>query len=105
MPEDNATESSVESLSSASQLRESDNTVTSVADIVETSIASFPTVSQPSELDAAVGATKTMVAKPLSTVLQSGVPITSAAVEKLLETSPARASRSNCYIVCITLKL
>lgn len=104
--EDNATESAVEFLSSISQPSES-NTVTSVADVVETSVASFPMVSQSvsSELDTEEGATETMETS-LSTVLQPSVSITNAAVEKLLETAPAKASRSNCtYILWITLKL
>lgn len=102
--EDNATESAVEFLSSISQPSES-NTVTSVADVVETSVTSFPMVSQSSELDTEEGATETMETS-LSTVLQPSVSITNAAVEKLLETAPAKASRSNCtYILWITLKL
>lgn len=91
--EDNATESLVESLSSTSQFSESDM-VTSAADVVETSVASFPMVSQPSEPDSTVDATETTVAS-FSTVLQPTVSITNAAVEKLLETAPAKASEIN----------
>ncbi|XP_071626658.1 death-associated inhibitor of apoptosis 2 [Temnothorax longispinosus] len=89
--EDNPIESSVESFSSTSQSGESDM-VASVADVVEeTSVASFPTVSQLRELDTTVGTTETTVA-PFSTVLQPSVSITNAAVEKLLETAPAKAA-------------
>lgn len=95
IPEGNdATEPSVESLSSTSQFGESDNAITSGADVVETSVASFSTVSQPSEpneSDTAVGATQATVAS-LPTVLQPYVPITNAAVEKLLDTTPAKAA-------------
>jgi len=92
MPEeDNAIESSVESLSSTSQFSEPDNTITSV-NVVNTSAASFPTVSQPSEPETVEGATKIMVT-PHSTVLQPSIPITNAAVEELLETTPAKVNR------------
>ncbi|XP_039307614.1 baculoviral IAP repeat-containing protein 7-A isoform X2 [Solenopsis invicta] len=87
--ENNAAESLVESLTSTSRSREPDTL--SVADIVETSAASFPTVSQLGESDTAISVTETMVTSPL-TVLQSSVQMTHAAVEKLLETTLVKAA-------------
>lgn len=87
--EDNAVESSAESLSSTSQSSESDM-VTYVADVVETSVASFPGVSQPPSEPDATSATETTAS--FSTILQPKVPISNAAVEKLLETAPAKAA-------------
>lgn len=94
MPEeDNAVESSAESLSSTSQSSESDM-VTYVADVVETSVASFPGVSQPlNEPD--TGARETTAS--FSTVLQPKIPISNAAVEKLLDTSPAKVKIIELY--------
>ena len=74
MPEDNATESSVESVSTSLQNSKPDNTIASAIDIVETLGASVSTVSQPSELSTPVDVTETMVAS-LSTVLQPNVSI------------------------------
>ncbi|KYN30917.1 Apoptosis 2 inhibitor [Trachymyrmex septentrionalis] len=91
MPEDNATESLVESVSTL-QNSKPDDTISSATDIVETLGASVSTVSQPSESNTPVDATETMVAS-LSTVLQPNVSITNAEVEKLLETAPAMASK------------
>lgn len=94
MPEeDNAIEPTVESLSSTSQSGESDM-VTFEAD-VETSVASFPTVSQQST-EPDTSATETTVAS-FTSVLQPTVPITNAAVEKLLETSPAKVKMIELY--------
>jgi len=100
MPEDNATESSVESVSTSLQNSKPDNTIASATDIVETLGASVSTVSQPSELSTPVDVTETMVAS-LSTVLQSKVSITNAEVEKLLETAPAMASKMIKLYICM----
>lgn len=95
MPEeDNAIESSAESLSSTSQSSESDM-VTFVADVVETSVASFPGVSQPPSEPDTTGVTETTAS--FSAVLQPRVPITNAAVEKLLETAPAKVKMIELY--------
>lgn len=99
MPEDNATESSVESVST-SQNSKPDDTIASATDIVETLGASVSTVSQSSEPTTPVDVTKAMVAS-LSTVLQPSVSITNAEVEKLLETAPAKVSRMIKLYICM----
>ncbi|XP_011630439.1 baculoviral IAP repeat-containing protein 7-A isoform X1 [Pogonomyrmex barbatus] len=90
--EDNAAETSIESLSSIPQSNESD-AMASVADVAATSITSLPTISQLSESTTgtiADAAEATVVSLP--TILRSNEPITNAAVEKLLETVPAKTA-------------